>query len=501
MAKTMSLRLTTQAGFLTISRAVAQILNAAVAFVLVRHLSQVEYGTFRQVYLLAATLYLTQLGLTESLYYFIPAFPQRRGVFLRQTLAIVAIMQVVAGVLMVIFRQAFAAFFNNSLLASCIGLVALYSGLTLISRMWDVELVAEKRVPFAALVGVGFETLKVFLMFAALIIAPGIRPLLWALVAAAALKCVAFFLFLGREFRWFSGVGPMREAAPQFGYAMTLWIPGLLNFTIATQGPQYLVAHYFDSAQYAIYAVACFQVPFVAILTNSITEIFLVRATEFCRQGRVRDVYDLWITGCKKTLVLCVGIVAALVAFAHPIITVLFTSRYNASASLFAIMSFSLIFNGLFQDSILRAFSAMKTYALFYALRAIASVGLAFIGLKLWGMWGIALSTVVAIAVVNFSQLVPIAKLLRVSFRRVLPWPDIARMVLAAGSAVFVTVLFVHNIASPLVELLVGFALHGVFYAVLAMKLGLVSKSEVLALFQEFRGRLGRIPAVRPDMN
>jgi O-antigen/teichoic acid export membrane protein len=301
---------------------------------------------------------------------------------------------------------------------------------------------------------------------------------------------------LGREFRWFVDAGSLRQGGPQFGYAMALWIPGLLNGGIAIQTPQYVVAHYFDPAQYAIYAVACFQLPFVGILSNSISEVMLVRATEYYSQGRLVDLYDLWINGCKKALLLYIGVIGVVVSLAKPLITVLFTSRYDASVQLFAIMCLGLVFNAIFQDCIFRACSAMKTYAFFYTLRAALNVVLAFAGLKLWGLWGVALSTVVAPAIVNLFQLLPIAKLLRVPFGRVLPWAEIAKMLLAASAGALVIRLSTYKLTSATATLVTGLVLYGIVYAALAIKLQLVSRTEIFALFHELRDRFSRAPIV-----
>jgi O-antigen/teichoic acid export membrane protein len=492
-----ALPLSTQVGLLTVSRALGQLLNVAVGFILVRKLTQVDYGTFRQISLLATTLFVTELGLVESLYFFIPSFPHRRGIFLRQTVAVVGTMQVVATILLLVCRHSVGVFFNNQQLADCLGLVALYSGFTVMTRMWEVELVAERRIPFAALVGAGFEALKVFLMLVALVVSPGILPILWALTAAAALKFAAFVLYLGREFHWFVATGPVRQGASLFSYAMALWIPGLLNGTISVYGPQYIVAHYSDPSQYAIYAVACFQVPFIAILRNSIAEVFLVRATECHSRGHFEELYALWINACKNALLFYVGVMGVVIAFAKPTVTVLFSKRYDASAPLFALISLGLIFDAILQDSVFRACSAMKAYASFYALRAVLTVGLAFAGLKLWGAWGVALSTIVATVIFNLSQLLSVARLLKVSFSRVLPWADITKIVLAAVIAGVGSSLLLHNLSLLFVKLLIGFALYGIVYAVLLTKLQLISKTEVFASLRELRERFRIAPAIR----
>ena len=489
----MKLRLTAQAGLLTATRASGQLVNALVAIAVVRHLSRVEYGTFRQVYLLAATLLQTELGFIESLYFFVPRFPQLRAVFLRQSVVIVGAMQVLAGALLLTFRQDIARFFHNPGLTGCLDLLALYSGFSLITRIWEVELVAERRTPFAALVNGASEALKVMAMFIAVALSTGIRPLLWALVAATGLKFVAFLLFLSREFHLFANTGPIREAFPQIGYAMSLSIPAIFNGAIGSQAHQYIVGHYFDPAQYAIYAAACFQLPFVGVLNNSITEVLLVRVTEYCSQGRHLELYKLWINACRKALLIFAAIVFVVVVLAKPIVVTLFTSRYSASAPLFATMAVALLFNSIFQDALFRAHSAMKTYASFYFLRGGLSLGLGFAGLKLWGLWGVALSTVVSIGVVNILQLIPAARLLEVPFARVLPWKDALKTLLVAAVAALITGIAVHANSSPKVSLIVGFPLFAAIYAMLAIRMGLATKDEVFALTREFRSAFGSV--------
>jgi len=495
----MKLRLTAQAGLLTATRASGQILNALVAIVVVRHLSQVDYGTFRQVYLLAATLLQTELGFIESLYFFVPRFPNLRAVFVRQSVVIVGAMQVLAGALLLTFRQEIAHFFHNPGLTGCLDLLALYSGFSLITRIWEVELIAERRTPFAAAVNGVSEALKVIAMFVALALSSGIRPLLWALVAATGLKLLAFVVFLTREFQFFANTGAIRQAFPQMGYAMSLWIPAILNGAIGSQAHQYIVGHYFNPAQYAIYAAACFQLPFVGVLNNSITEVLLVRVTEYCSQGRQLELYRLWINACRKALLVFAAIVFVVVVLAKPIVVTLFTSRYSASAPLFAIMVVGLLFNSVFQDALFRAHSAMKTYASFYFLRGGLSLGLGFAGLKLWGLWGVALSTVLSIGIVNILQLIPAAKLLEVPFARVLPWKDAVKTLLVAGVAALITGLTLRANLSPQVSLIVGLPLFAAIYMALAVRLRLVSKGEVFALTQEFRSAFAGVFSARRE--
>lgn len=492
-------RSSVQVGLLSASRAVGQVLNALANIFIVRYLTQTEYGTYRQVYLLYSTLVIAgEFGFVESLYYFIPRQPAKRAIFLRQSILTIGVLQVLLGVLLTHFGGAIGNYFHNPAVPAYMDLLAIYLGLSVITRVWETELVAEKRVPLASLISGGSETIKVLFMFLALFLAPGIRPLLMAMAFAAGLKFLAFVIFLGREFRWFANAGSLAEGLPQWSYAAALWVPGFIN-TVAGQVHQYIVGYYFDPLHYAIYAVGCFQVPFLAILTNSIAEILMVRATDYQSHGRSADLYQLWCNACLKSLMLLVPIVVGLVVVAKPLIILVFTERYVASVPLFRIIVLGLIFSGIFQDPMFRAWGAMRTYSFFYVLRALLNVGLGIMLAKFWGLWGAALSTVAALAIMNTGQLFPIAKLLGVPFGRVLPWRGIAKILLCTVAVVPPAAVCVHAISSPGLALMITLFVFAACYLGLAIKLGLLSGKAMLVVLEGMRLRFGWLAVRRSE--
>src|SRR5207244_12315652 len=72
-----------QAGPLLLGRAGATVLGFALPLILTRLLPQGEFGTYKQVWLVVTTGYfMLQLGLAQSLYYFIPRKDGREQVWL-----------------------------------------------------------------------------------------------------------------------------------------------------------------------------------------------------------------------------------------------------------------------------------------------------------------------------------------------------------------------------------------------------------------------------------
>src|SRR3954468_24436308 len=75
-----------QAGPLMLGRGGATVLGFALPLILTRLLPQAEFGTYKQVWLVVTTAYfMLQLGLSQSLYYFIPRQDGRKLAWLTQS--------------------------------------------------------------------------------------------------------------------------------------------------------------------------------------------------------------------------------------------------------------------------------------------------------------------------------------------------------------------------------------------------------------------------------
>src|SRR3989442_11745481 len=63
----------------------------AIPVVLARVLDQSAFGTYKQLFLICATLYgIAQLGMAESLFYFLPANPAKAGGYALNSLLVLA---------------------------------------------------------------------------------------------------------------------------------------------------------------------------------------------------------------------------------------------------------------------------------------------------------------------------------------------------------------------------------------------------------------------------
>lgn len=462
-------KLTRQAGLLTLSRSLGQILNVVVGMLIVRTLTQYDYGTYRQVILLYSTIYLMgDAAFAQSLYQFIPRHRERAAVFMGQAMLAALVMSALWTAALLGLAQPIAGYFGNPGLATHMALLAAYLSLNLLAKVPEAGLITQERAREFAINTVLYETLRFGFVLAALYWNASITWILAAMTAAAAIRLLLLLPLVRMVFRLAES---FRE---QFQHAMALWLPGLMNNS-AVYAHQYIVGYYFLPEEYAIYAVACFQVPFMGVMFSSLNEVFLVRATRLASHGERAEMLRLWHNACAKSLFIFIPVTVGLAVLARPLITFFYTERYLASVPLFAVILLALPFNGLFQDGVFRAFNRMRAYAFFYTLRIVLALGLGIAGVHFFGLWGAAVSSTLAIFLLNAAQLVKVAELLRAGFSHILPWGQILRILLASAVAAVPAWLVEQTIRQPLLALALGCAVFGAVYLGMMLALRLAA--------------------------
>src|SRR5215470_13415343 len=130
---------------LLVGRGLAAVLTFVIPVILARALDQDSYGTYKQFFLIASTVYLIgQAGLTASLYYFVPrAGRAEAGRFLVQALLGLLVLGAVAA--------AIARRFSNPALLPLAAPLALYLWSFLAAAPLEVSLTTSKRTGWAGL--------------------------------------------------------------------------------------------------------------------------------------------------------------------------------------------------------------------------------------------------------------------------------------------------------------------------------------------------------------
>src|SRR4051794_15382478 len=140
-----------QAGPLMLGRGGGTVLSFVLPLILTRLLPQAEFGTYKQVWLVVSTAYfMLQLGLAQSLYYFVPRRDGQQRAWLTQASISLLLLGTVCGAGLFAARFVVARQFANPALAEFGLPIALMTLLMIAGSPLEISLTAEGRVRTAA---------------------------------------------------------------------------------------------------------------------------------------------------------------------------------------------------------------------------------------------------------------------------------------------------------------------------------------------------------------
>lgn len=421
---------------LMVGRIVGYIVTFALPITLSRLFSMSEYGTYKLVFMISNTLLgMGQIGMAESLYYFLPRSPEHAGRYVANTIAMLAC----SGVLLVgitwVGAAPLAHWWSNPELVVFLPLVGLSTALMLTAISFETVLVSQNEYRKASVLYGTTDLARAVILLGAAVLT---RDLRWLLVAAsvyAGLRCLAMTMYLMRRFK----------SELRLDYA--LWVQQLkyaLPYTIAcwaSFNPQgFLLASWVDAAGIAIYTTGCLDIPIVDVAASTFGNVLMVRLGEHIRLGR--SVTALWHQINERLALICIPLVAALLITAPELFAALFPPSFGASVPVFRIYTLNILFSIMPTDAALRSYAENRTLLLLSLLRGlVVLVSLHFLFTR-WGLPGAVMTSLISGVLIKAGAVARISRLMHLGVGDILPWRALGKMVVAAAVATLPAVVF-----------------------------------------------------------
>jgi O-antigen/teichoic acid export membrane protein len=419
---------------LVAGRTVGFVASFLIPVVLARLFSRADFGTYKQLFLIYGTVYgLAQVGMAESLYYFIPRRPDEAGRHVTNVLATLAAVATGCVALLYLARTDIAAWMTNPDLARYLPLLALFLAVSLLTVVFEIVMVSRKAHMAAATVYAGSDLVRTVCLVVPAIAIWGLRGVLAGAAAFAVFRLAAMLAYLRRTF----GRGLRLDPAlwgGQLMYALPFGIAVGVEVVQANLH-QYFVASRFNAETFAIYAVGCMQIPLVDLICTSTANVMMVKMAEETGEGRQQTALALWHDTTCRLASIAFPLAALLLLTARGIIVTLFTTRYLASVPIFMIWCLMILPSALSVDAMLRVFARTRFLLAMNLLRLTliaASIGWF---LSTFGLAGAVMVTLLGTSLVKAVGVFRIARLLNVGIGDVLPWGRLAGLAIQAAIA------------------------------------------------------------------
>lgn len=451
----------------------SRLLSAAVTMmlplILARLLDPTAFGVYKQFFLVVATLLmLGQLGLTQSLYYFLPRGGTARGGYLVQSLAILWPLGALVGAGVWLAAPHLAGTLGGAELVALRAPLALTAAFMLMAAPLEAALTSDGRTGAAALSYVVTEASRAIALVAGARFGTrylGPAALFWGAAAVAALRVAAVVTLVAR--------GDLPAAAPsrdrlraQLAFALPFAGASLL-YVGQRFSAQYIVSARFDAATFAVFTVASFHLAVVEIVFAPVTEVLMVQLgrTLTVDTAAARAAFD----DAVKTLASILFPAAAGAWLLGPtVLPMLFTSRYAAAVPLFMLTTLEIPLCVLPVDALLRAAGETRYLLGFNIARLVATITLVVVGMSVAGLAGVVVGSITSEALARVALLVRGRRYLGVtSATALLDVPWLARLALASALACGPSWLLSRWMPTGAPMVLAAMALYGAAYLAL----------------------------------
>jgi O-antigen/teichoic acid export membrane protein len=438
----------TRARPLLAARLAGAVLALAVPMVLARVLLPASYGTFKQAWLVSQTIALVlPMGLTQSLYYFVPREPRDRHRYVAQTVWAHLVLGLVSAGLILAARGFLARRFQNPELDALLGWVAAFTGLFVAGAPLDLAWNAEGRIGAAALARLATEVARSLALVAGAVAAGTVRGALVGMTLATGARAVANVLLLARSHGLAGSVALLRRqlayAAP-FGLAFLLVVP-------QQQFHQYAVSAAVTAAAFAVYSVGTFQLPVVDVLYSPVSELLQIGLADADGAGRPRRAgLRLFHEAVSQLAFAFLPLAGLLLVIAPALIELVFSPVYLPAVPIFRLSVIPIALAAMPLDGVMRARAQNRFVLVLSAVKLGATVPLVLGGLAWRGPLGAFAGWIGAEALARGVMLARTATLFETPLRRVLPVRALARLGAATAFAMPPAWIALHGVPGPL---------------------------------------------------
>lgn len=449
-----------------------------IPIVLARVFSQGEFGTYKQLLLIYATLFpVAQLGMSESLFYFLPASPKQGGRYALNAMLVLGVAGAVCLGVLWAAQSLIAGLLNNPALAEYLPLLGVFLMLMLVAVVLENVMTACKRHTLASACYAVSDLLRASLFIVPALIFGRLEWLLFGAIAFAALRLVTALLYLYREYG--GDVAPdVSLARPHLAYAAPFSIYVLIE-VLQTNVHLYAVSSRFDAATFAIYAVGCLSIPLVEFLTSSAGNVLMVRMREHLLSGARESVLAVWRDTTNKLVLVYAAMVGGSLVVAHELIVGLYTQTYERSVPIFMIWMLTMFFFALLTDAVLRVYAQLRFLMVLGLVKLVLIGATIYWFMSIFGLAGAVLTMLLTTAVTRVVALVRMKALMRCPLARFLPWGSLA-LTLALAAAAALPALLVKSVldAPALLRLLAAGPVYAAVYAALVWRYGPLTDEE-----------------------
>ncbi|MBE7517125.1 MAG: oligosaccharide flippase family protein [Chloracidobacterium sp.] len=383
----------------------AKIIGFGFSFVLplliVRYLPQQEVGHYRAAFqVIANAVVLLPLGFSMSAYYFLARESQeRRAASILNILVFNFFVGGLACLALNLYPRIIGDVFQSEALTELAPKIGVVIWIWIFSTFLETVAIANQEARIATVFIIIAQLSKTIFMGAAVFEFATVESFMYAAMVQGVIQTAILLVYLTSRFPGFWRSFDLSFFWEQMRYAMPFGLAGIL-WMAQNDIHNYFVGYKFSSADFAIYAYGCFEVPLIAMLSESVTSVLIPRMNELQLVGDRDEMIRLTARASQKLSFFYFPIYIFLLITANTFVITLFTEKYAASAPIFMVNLTILPFSIVITDPVLRSYKELgRLFLLTRILILMMLIAGLYFGLPYLGLTGFIAVAVAAIVI------------------------------------------------------------------------------------------------------
>lgn len=392
--KTTSLK--KQSVWLLFAKTVGFVFSFLLPLLVVRLLDQHQVGLYRQAFqIIINATYILPLGFSMSAYYFLNREQERRGSAVFNILVFNFVVGALACLTLFLYPQILGNIFQSAEMTRLAPRIGVVIWIWIFSMFLETVAIANREARLATFFIIFAQFSKTLLMVAAVLLFTTVDSFIYAAMIQGTLQAIILLVYLNYRFPHFWGKLDFAFFREQLIYALPFGLAGML-WTLQTDIHNYFVGYRFTEADFAIYTTGCFQLPLIAMLSESVISVLIPRMTELETAGDKPEMIRLTARAMQKLAFFYFPIYVFMFITAETFIFTLFTHNYMASVPVFMINLTLLPLQIIVTDPVVRAYKELGRFLLVLRIFIlIALVATLYFGIHHFGLSGMIMIVVI----------------------------------------------------------------------------------------------------------
>ncbi|MFP7753821.1 oligosaccharide flippase family protein [Thermodesulfobacteriota bacterium B35] len=462
-------------------KVISSLASIAGGIVLARWLSVEDYGVFSQLVLISSTLvFFSNLSLPRSLYFFIPraeSSSEKKHVAL-QVVAATVISSLLFASLLLPSAPLLADVMQNPAIRVSIVFVAVYLFFLSVSDLFEPFMVSMDQASIVARV----ETACGIGLFLAVVVPLSLgmdyRNILLCFSAVLCVKIAVMLYHLirldGGDFRasLFAGI------VKKIQYAAPLALSSMIGI-VGRRIDQFIISSMYLPADYAIYARGAFELPLVALIPMTISNLMLPGFAKDFADNRLERVAWQFADKARKVALIFFPLTVLMLILSEAFIVLMFSDKYLGSVSVFRVYLLLLPFRITIHGVVLRAVGKTSIFIAGDLLYILSNIFISLVLIKFVGITGAAWGTVISAAIYTFYISWHNCKLLNINLLHLFPWCSLFMIAFSSVlSGVFILPLILWE-CSYVVQIVIGTAVFTVGYLIIGYTFRIFTEGDI----------------------